>query len=235
MSVWNPWRGCRRVSEGCLHCYIHKGDARRGVDTSQIVRTERFDAPVQRKKNGEYKMAGGQPVYLCFQSDFLIEEADAWREACWDMIRARRDLRFLFLTKRIGRFPDCVPADWGEGWENVAVSCSVENQRRADERLSLLRELPIRHKLIACQPLLERVDLSPYLTGVEQVVVGGESDREARPLDYDWVLDIRAQCTARGVPFTFRQCGTHFYKDGRLYTLPVRALCAQARKAGIDT
>jgi hypothetical protein len=48
------------------------------------------------------------------------------------------------------------------------------------------------------------------------------------------VLDIRAQCVKQGVPFQFRQCGTHFVKDGQTYTLPVRQLCAQARKAGID-
>lgn len=54
---------------------------------------------------------------------------------------------FLFLTKRIVRFMDCVPADWGEGYGNVTVGCTVENQRAADERLPVFRELPIRHKI----------------------------------------------------------------------------------------
>lgn len=52
MAMWNPWRGCHKYSEGCLYCYIHKGDARRGVDTNQIIRTKGFDAPVQKKKMG---------------------------------------------------------------------------------------------------------------------------------------------------------------------------------------
>ena len=85
MSLWNPWRGCKRVSEGCMHCYIHKGDARRGVDTSVVRKTDAFYRPIEKKKNGEYKMKGGQLVYVCFQSDFLIEEADLWRPECWDM------------------------------------------------------------------------------------------------------------------------------------------------------
>lgn len=234
MAIWNPWRGCRKYSEGCQYCYIHKGDLRRGVDTSRIVKSERFDAPVAKTQKGVYKMKPGQTVYLCFSTDFLIEEADAWREACWAMMRERPDLHFLFLTKRIERFLSCVPADWGDGYDNVTVGCTVENQARVDERLELFSRLPIKHKNIICQPLLERVDLSPYLSGVELVVVGGESDRNARPLDYEWVLEIRRQCIEAGVHFSFRQCGTHFIKDGRLYTLNVRVLGSQARKANID-
>ena len=114
MPLWNPWRGCRRRSEGCRFCYIHKGDAKRGIDTNLIVKTEGFDAPVRKKKNGEYKMGTGQTVYLCFSSDFLIEEADEWRAECWSMMRERSDLHFLFLTKRIDRFYDCIPPDWGD-------------------------------------------------------------------------------------------------------------------------
>ena len=82
MAIWNPWRGCHRKSEGCMHCYIHKGDAKRGVDTSLIIKTDKFDAPIARKKNGEYKIKSGSIVYVCFQSDFLIAEADKWRSEC---------------------------------------------------------------------------------------------------------------------------------------------------------
>lgn len=49
MAFWNPWRGCHRKSEGCRYCYIHKGDARRGVDTNMIIRSERFDAPLEKR------------------------------------------------------------------------------------------------------------------------------------------------------------------------------------------
>lgn len=234
MAMWNPWRGCHRVSEGCRFCYIHKGDAKRGVDTQQVVRLPDFDAPVRRLKSGEYRMKPGQTVYLCFSTDFLVEDADGWRAACWDMMRERPDLHFLFLTKRIERFAACAPSDWGEGWENVTVGCTVENQARADERLPVFQALPLRHRQIICQPLIGPIDLSAYLDGVEAVVVGGESDRDARVLDYEWVLAIREQCRARGVGFSFRQCGTHFRKDGRLYTLNPRELCRQARLAGID-
>ena len=158
MARWDPWRGCHRYSEGCKFCYIHKGDAKRGVDTNQIIKTDDFSKPIARNKNGEYKMKSGL-VYLCFSTDFLIEDADIWRGECWDMIRQRKDCLFLFLTKRIERFPDCIPEDWGKGWDNVIVGCTVENQKRADERLRIFSSLPIKHKNIICQPMISAIDL----------------------------------------------------------------------------
>lgn len=234
MTRWDPWRGCHRHSEGCRYCYIHKGDCRRGIDTNEIVKTNRFDAPVAREKTGAYKIKPGQGVWLCFSSDFLLEDADPWRGECWRMIRERSDLHFHFLTKRIERFEKCMPSDWEEGYDNVTIGCTVENQDRADYRLSIFKELPIKHRNIVCQPMLERIDLTPYLENVELVVVGGESDPNARPLYYEWVLQVREQCMAQNVSFAFRQCGTHFIKDGKQYHLQVRELCSQARKAGID-
>ena len=77
-------------------------------------------------------------------------------------------------------------------------------------------------------------DMEKYLDNIELVVVGGESDRDARPLYYDWVLDIREQCVRKNVSFEFRQCGTHFIKDGVQYKLQTKDLCSQAKKAGID-
>ncbi|HSK69998.1 MAG TPA: DUF5131 family protein [Candidatus Limnocylindria bacterium] len=234
MANWEPWRGCRRVSEGCRHCYIHKGDAKRGVDTGAVVRTERFHAPVERKKDGAYRMKPGQTVFVCFASDFLIEDADAWRPECWAMMAARPDLHFLFLTKRIARLAECLPPDWGAGYDNVTVGCTVEDQAAADARLPVFLGLPIRHRNIVCQPMLGPMDISKYLDGAELVVAGGESDREARPLDYAWVLDLRAQCLERGAGFQFRQCGSRFLKDGKEYRLGPAQMSAQARKAGID-
>lgn len=234
MAMWNPWRGCHRYSEGCKYCYIHKGDAKRQIDTNMIVKTDNFDAPIAKNKKGEYKMKPGQMVYICFSSDFLLEEADMWRQECWKMIKERSDLKFLFLTKRIERFMQCIPDDWNDGYENVTVGCTIENQERADYRLSIFSTLPIKHKNIICQPLIEKINIEEYLNGVELVVVGGESDKNARVLNYDWVLSIREQCINQGVHFEFRQCGTYFMKDGKRYTITVRELMSQARKADID-
>lgn len=233
MAMWNPWRGCKKCSDGCLHCYIHKGDAKRQIDTGQIVQAKDFRKPVETLKNSRFKMKPGI-VYTCFSSDFLLEEADEWRDACWQMMKQRQDCTFLFLTKRIDRFLRCIPTDWNDGYDNVVVGCTVETRKNAAYRLGIFSELPIRHKCITAQPLLEPLNLEPYLDGIELVVVGGESDRDARPLDYGWVLDIREQCIRKNVSFEFRQCGTHFIKDGKRYRLQTKDLCSQARKANID-
>jgi len=213
--MWSPWRGCRKYSEGCRYCYIYKGDAKRGVDTNQITKTDNFCAPLERKANGDYKIKPGSLVYVCFQADFLVEDADKWRGECWKMMKERSDLKFLFLTKRITRFSDCIPADWNDGYDNVIVGCTIEDQVAADERLSVFSALPIKHKNIIAQPLLERINIEKYLGGVELVVAGGEQDKNARPLDFDWVLDLRRQCEKHNVPFQFRQTGTRFIVDGK--------------------
>lgn len=172
--------------------------------------------------------------YLCFQSDFLIEEADAWRIEVFKMIKERKDCDFLFLTKRIDRFMKCIPDDWNDGYDNVIVSCTIENQKQADYRLPIFNSLPIKHKLLAIQPLIENIDIEKYLNGIELVVLGGESDNLGRVLDYAWVLNVKEQCVRRNVSFEFRQCGTNFLKDGKLYKLKTSDLTKQARLANIN-
>lgn len=199
-----------------------------------IVKSDSFYAPIQKTKKGEYRIKPGKTVYLCLSSDFLIGEADVWRYECFQMMKERSDLHFIFLSKRIDRFMDCIPDDWGNGYDNVTVGCTVENQPIADYRLSIFSSLPIKHKNIVCQPLLEEINIEKYLDNIELVVVGGESDYNARQLNYDWVLSLRDQCKTRNMHFQFRQCGTHFIKNNKKYTLNVRQLCSQAKKANIN-
>lgn len=233
MPMWNPWRGCKKCSDGCKYCYIHKGDYKKSINTNEIIKTNDFYKPIEKYKNGNYKIKSGT-VYLCFSSDFLIEEADSWRDECWKMIKERSDLKFLFLTKRIDRFKNCIPKDWNDGYDNVIVCCTIENQKNADYKLPIFKDLPIKHKCITAQPLLEKIDIEKYLSNIEFVVVGGESDYNARPLNYDWVLHIRNQCIKSNIGFEFRQCGTYFIKDKKMYKLQVKDLCKQAKLANIN-
>ena len=181
-------------------------------------------------------MKGPDTVYTCFSSDFFHEAADGWRPEAWAIMRERRDLHFFFITKRIERFYECIPADWGAGYPNVTIACTVENSRRAAERLPIYTAAPLRERIVICEPLLTYIDLSPALaTGaVDRVSVGGESGPGARVCDFDWVLAMRDTCVQFGVPFTFRQTGAHLRKDGRLYSIPRARQAEQARRAGID-
>lgn len=212
-----------------------KGDVKRGVDTSMIVRTKDFDKPVVQLKKGGYKMKPGM-VYLGFSTDFLIEEADAWRGEAWAMIRERSDCTFLMITKRIDRVAACLPADWGEGWPHVVLCCTCETQERADYRLPIYLSLPLCRREVICEPLLERLDLSRYLAEgrIDSVSCGGESGDDARVCDFDWVLDLRRQCVDAGVAFRFRQTGARLRKEGRIYRIRRQFQHSQARRAGVD-
>lgn len=236
MSVnWNPWHGCRKVSEGCRNCYVYRQDAQWGADSMTARRTGSFNLPVRRSRDGRFKIPAGEMVYTCFTSDFLLADADEWRTEAWRMMALRRDLHFMFFTKRIERFAEVMPNDWGDGWDNVTVGCTVENQQEAERRLPLFKTLPIKHKIIICAPLVGPIDLSRWLdSGIEEVSVGGESGSEARICDYDWVLNLRRQCEECGVPFCFHQTGARLLVGGRLYRIRREHQHSQALRAGIN-
>ena len=232
--TWNPWHGCHKLSAGCAHCYVYRMDQKHGREIGVIRKTGNFMLPVMRNRAGAYKIPSGTMVYTCFTSDFFLEEADAWRQQAWQMIKVRSDLKFLFITKRIERFYHCIPSDWGDGYDNVHICCTVENQDRADYRLPIFREVPVRKKSIVCEPLLEKIDLSNFLGDwVQEVLAGGESGSEARVCDYNWVLDLYRQCREHHIAFTFRQTGAKLKKDGKVYRIPRQYQFQQARKAGL--
>ena len=233
--IWNPWHGCIKYSEGCAHCYMYRRDISVGRDPSKVARTASFDLPVQKNRKGEFKIPSGTLLYTCMTSDFFLDLADTWREEVWMMIRQRPDLHFMIITKRIARFNVCIPADWSEGYPNVSISCTMENQRQCDLRFPIFNALPIAQKYIACEPLLSPIDMRPYLTDqIQCVVAGGESGPEARLCDYNWILDLRRQCQHAGVSFHFKQTGANFCKDGRIYRIKRALQGVQAHKAGID-
>lgn len=230
---WNPWHGCRKLSAGCLNCYVFRMDARHERDASLVKINRDFTLPVRRARGGGYKIPSGTQVATCFSSDFLLEDADAWRPEAFAMMRERSDLRFFFITKRIDRLEKALPGDWGSGYPNVHIGCTCENQDRADYHLPIFLSLPIVKRTIVCEPLLTKIDLSPYLDKekVDLVAAGGESGENARVCRYGWILALRDQCAKAGVPFWFRQTGARFEKDGRLYRIPRSKQSAQAKRA----
>lgn len=232
---WNPWHGCHKISEGCAHCYVYRRDEEFGKDSSIVRKTQQFDRPLRKKRDGQFVIAPNAHVYTCMTSDFFVEEADAWREEAWAMIRKRPDVQFTIFTKRIDRFSIGLPADWGAGYPNVTIGCTCENQRRAEQRLPLFLVLPVRRRLVLCEPMLEPIDLTPWLgSGIAMVVAGGESGPEARPLDWAWILALRQQCVDSKVAFRFKQTGSRFVRDGRVYTVAREHQSRQAWRANVD-
>ena len=239
MASWNLWHGCTKISPGCMNCYMYRRDEEFGKDASVVEKTSSFDLPVRRKRDGSYVLQpDGSFVYTCFTSDFFHPSADPWRADAWRMMKERQDLDFFFVTKRPDRFFVNLPEDWGGGYENVHICCTCENQKTADERLPVFLELPIRHKAVIHEPMLEGINIEPYLARygryIESVTCGGESGPGARVCDYDWIRRTRDQCVRYHVSFTFKQTGANFRKDGKLYRVPRSLQMKQAAKAGIN-
>lgn len=210
---WEPWTGCYKVSEGCANCYFYGPHAKR-CNQNSIEKTDKFDWPVRKISKNEYSIKGGKILPTCFATDFFLPEADEWRKEVWGMINERKDIEFLILTKRIDRFLISIPPDWGKGYDNVNIGCTVENQKTADYRLPLFLSYPIKRRFLACSPLLEAMDLKPYLYGIEHVTVAGETGKEARECDYDWVLDIRRQCAEANITFWYKSTGSLLKQNG---------------------
>lgn len=237
-DIWNPWHGCVKCSEGCEDCYMYFLDQVRDRVGSEIYRTKtKFRYPLQKDRRRKYKVQSGEQLRVCMTSDFFLEEADPWREEAWDIMRQRRDVIFFLLTKRPQRVETCLPRDWGNGWENIFFNVTCENQRRTDERIPLLLELPFKHKGIMCAPFIGPVSIRRYLKSgqIEQVKCGGENYDGSRPCNFDWVKKLRQECLDYNVTFCFIETGTNFIKDGKLYRMPDKRVQSEmAYKSGVS-
>lgn len=202
--VWNPWKGCEQLSEACENCYV---------------------LPRQfRKLYYPFNNANALPgtfITVSLDSDFFLEGADDLRKLAWQTIKEYPNLIFLIITKRVARIQECLPPDWGDGYNNVVLCATIENQKRADERLPLFINIPAKHKWITCSPLLEEIDLTTYLqTGqIECVETTGECDRRktARPTKYEWSKSLSEQCKQFNIRFSQLYLGHNYHlPDGTI-------------------
>ena len=213
--TWNPWVGCRKVSQGCRHCYAERDMTRFGKAFTTVTRTAdtTFRSPLKWKEPAF--------VFTCSWSDFFIEAADDWRPEAWEIIRQTPHLTYLILTKRPHNIWHRLPSDWGKGWPNVWLGVSIETQEytyRADE---LLR-FPAANHFVSAEPLLGPLDIQGYLIHdngapgdrIDWVITGGESGSGFRESKVTWFRKLRDQCKVEGVPFFFKQVGGTSKIDG---------------------
>lgn len=215
---------------------MFRRDAMYNKDSTVVYKTKDYKLPLKKHKDKSYYIPSGEQVYTCMTSDFFIKQADNWRNEIWQIIKYRQDLNFIIITKRIERFNECIPEDWNEGYNNVTIICTTENQQTADERLPIFINLPIKHKEIIHEPMLEQININKYLeTGkIECVTCGGESGEKARLCDYEWILNTRKQCIKNNVSFYFKQTGALFKKNNKIYKIKRYNQISQAKKANID-
>lgn len=203
-STWNPLTGCDKVSPGCKNCYAER-------------MAHRLQAMGQANYRNGFKLAlhphtlalplhwkTPQMIFVNSMSDlfhkdvpldFILQTFEIMRKANWH--------KFQVLTKRSTRLPEI--DDYLDWPPNVWMGVSVENINY-QYRIDYLRETKALIKFVSIEPLLGPL---PHLdlTGIDWVIVGGESGPHARPMQESWVFEIRDQCITYNVPFFFKQWG----------------------------
>ncbi len=249
--TFNPWWGCTRVSPGCAHCYAETLAHRYGNDVwgkgkARKPASEKVWAEPVKWNKAAVKVGERHRVFCSSMADVFDEEApEGSRQRLWALINATPELDWLLLTKRPENFAAMLPPDWGDGWRNVWLGVSVENQDMADKRISRLLGVQTVVRFLSVEPMLGPVNLrkvvpeddelgigydslmgalcgnkEPGGPRISWVIVGGESGYGARPMAASWALSLRDQCQAAGVAFFFKQKGGARDKGGDLESIP---------------
>lgn len=219
--TFNPWHGCTKVAPECEHCYAEAFAKRTGHDIWGPKAPRRFFGDkhwVQPFKwNHEAKEAGERrKVFCASMADFAEDRPDllTHRLRLFKLIEATPWLDWLLLTKRVENVEilTMLQGGWPPGkWPpNVWLGVSAGTQKRANDQVEkLLKVEGPSVYFVSCEPLLEAVDLSPWLSGASRkigwVIAGAESGGGARTMEQAWVLSLRDQCQATRTPFFYKQ------------------------------
>lgn len=146
-------------------------------------------------------------VFCGSMCDIFDSEAPVdTRARLFELIKQTPHLDWQLLSKRPGNFERFLPLDWGSGYENVWLGCTVEDRARAAQRVPALRSTPARTRFLSCEPLLE--DLGKLdLSGIHWVIVGGESGGKARRFEIRWARNLQLQCEEQRIAFFCKQLG----------------------------
>jgi len=224
-ATWNPVRGCTKISPGCKFCYAEVFAERfRGVPGHPYE--QGFDLRLAPEKLFEpLRWKTPKMIFVNSMSDlFHRGVAGAYIAAVGRVMHLAQWHIFQVLTKRADRMLELLSGTLGEysADRHIWWGVSVEDRKYGLPRIDTLKRARAAVRFLSIEPLLEdlgRLDLS----GIDWVIVGGESGRRARPMNAEWVRSIREQCLSANVPFFFKQWGGPNKKksgrtlDGRTY------------------
>lgn len=205
-ETWNPTTGCNKVSAGCKNCYAEvmanrlKAMGAPGYENGFefTIMPNRLEQPLRKKKSTKY--------FVNSMSDLFHEEMpieflnkimgviDLTPQHIYQILTKREDAMFDYFSNR-------------EIPENIWLGVSVENKKNGVPRIDKLRNINASIKFLSVEPLLEDIG-EINLTGIDWVIVGGESGANARPMKQEWALNIKKQCEKQNVAFFFKQWGT---------------------------
>jgi protein gp37 len=221
-ETWNPMVGCSLASPGCTNCYAMRAAWRMG----HHPKTPQYRGLTRMTKAGpvwtgevrlvEHKLA--EPLRVRKPTGYFVNSmSDLFHETLPDadidrvfavMEQASRHI-YLILTKRAERMARYTRVRYADRAPppHIRLGVSVEDQRRADERIPFLLEARAAVRFLSCEPLLGPLNLRPWIGRLDWVIAGAESGKRnrVRPMDLDWVRSLRDQCLAAGVAFFFKQ------------------------------
>ena len=220
-NTFNSWWGCEKVSPACDNCYA-EGLANRfepglwgKVSKRRFFGDKHWNEPL--KWNRAAAGAGKKTLVFCASMADVFEAREDLvqeRNRLWKLIQDTPNLIWQILTKRPENYKKLLPAAWLEKPpENVWLGITAENQRRLDERMEFLADVPSTVRWVSYEPALEALDLSKWKSKIEWLIIGGESGHGARPMPLEWVTSAITQCRRLKITPFVKQLGG--YPDKR--------------------
>lgn len=219
--TFNPWVGCTKVSPACDRCYAEAWAKRTGhpeLWTGERRRTTPANWNKPLKWNWAADRAQRRDRVFCasLADVFDNQVPDEWRHNLWDLIRFTPALDWLLLTKRPQNIRKMLPADWGNGFHNVWLGMTAENQEEFDRRWPSLRAIPAVVRFISYEPAIGPLDVrnalefetdnnGPIYRDLHWVICGGESGSGPRMMDPAWARSMRDQCADASAAFFMKQ------------------------------
>jgi protein gp37 len=203
-ATWNPVTGCTKISPGCKHCYAERlskrlkamGQANYRYGFKLTLQPQMLELPLHWKSPKRIFVNSMSDLFHeSVPTDYINQVFDVMGRAHWHQyqVLTKRSERVLELSKKL----EWAPQIW--------MGVSVENKEYTN-RIDDLRRCAAHVKFLSLEPLLGPLR-KLNLRGIDWVIVGGESGPKARPVDPEWVTEIRDQCVKAGVPFFFKQWG----------------------------
>ena len=213
--TFNPWLGCQAVSPGCIHCYAEKlveryGWTRWGPEGERVSTSEAYwRKPLQWDRQAQRE--GQKHLVFCASlADVFDNQApEGKREELFELVKSTPRLIWQLLTKRPQNMAQMLPDDWEEGYQNVWLGVSAENQEEYDRRWPILAATPAEIRFISYEPALGELTLAGHEAKPDWLIWGGESGPDCRPMQPDWARAIEAQCAELEIRVFAKQWGDY--------------------------
>jgi protein gp37 len=244
--TFNPWTGCTKVSPGCDHCYAESWAKRSGIvkwgnHARKRTTEDYWKGPRVWNKNADrFEAIHGhrQRVFCASLADVFDNKAKAgWRSDLFDLIRQTPRLDWLLLTKRPSNISKMLPSDWRDGYPNVWLGMTAEDQTRFDQRWQFLSVVPATIRFISYEPAIGPLSIQNERIKPDWLIVGGESGYRARAMESSWARSVIGECRDHGIKPFMKQWGVYsnnpLVREGGLSEEEARSVDPHGKGGGL--